>query len=84
TLINAQGRLRSEQEFGDIVLKSGADGEVVRLSDVARIELGAGDYTLRSQLDGKNAVGIGIFQAPGANSLEIRDAVIGTMDQMQK
>jgi len=62
TLINAQGRLRSEQEFGDIVLKSGDDGEVVRLADVARIELGAGDYTLRSQLDGKNAVGIGIFQ----------------------
>ncbi|MGB3392753.1 MAG: multidrug efflux RND transporter permease subunit [Stenotrophomonas sp.] len=84
TLINAQGRLKTEKEFGDIVLKSGADGEVVRLSDVARIELGAGDYTLRSQLDGKNAVGIGIFQAPGANALEIRDAVIGTMDEMQK
>lgn len=84
TLINAQGRLRSEQEFGDIVLKAGTDGEVVRLSDVARVELGAGDYTLRSQLDGKNAVGIGIFQAPGANALEIRDAVIGTMDEMQK
>lgn len=41
TLINAQGRLRSEKEFGDIVLKSGTDGEVVRLSDVARVELGA-------------------------------------------
>src|SRR5690606_28243580 len=84
TLINAQGRLRSEQEFSDIVLKSGADGEVVRLSDVARIELGAGDYTMRSQLDGKNAVGIGIFQSPGANALDIRDAVIGQMDELQK
>ncbi|MCC3263317.1 efflux RND transporter permease subunit, partial [Paenibacillus polymyxa] len=51
---------------------------------VARVELGAGDYTLRSPLDGKNAVGIGIFQAPGANALEIRDAVIGTMDEMQQ
>ncbi|HEC0958194.1 TPA: efflux RND transporter permease subunit, partial [Klebsiella pneumoniae] len=75
---------RSEQEFGDIVLKSGVDGEIVRLSDVARLELGAGDYTLRSQLDGKNAVGIGIFQSPGANALEIRDKVIATMDEMQK
>jgi multidrug efflux pump len=64
TLINAQGRLKTEKEFGDIVLKSGADGEVVRLADVAASELGAGDYTLRSQLDGKNAVGIGIFQSP--------------------
>ncbi|MFH7572425.1 efflux RND transporter permease subunit, partial [Pseudomonas syringae group genomosp. 7] len=42
------------------------------------------DYTLRSQLDGKNAVGIGIFQSPGANALEIRDQVISTMDEMQK
>jgi multidrug efflux pump len=84
TLINAQGRLKTEKEFGDIVLKSGTDGEIVRLADVARLELGAGDYTLRSQLDGKNAVGIGIFQSPGANALEIRDQVIATMDEMQK
>ena len=84
TLINAQGRLRTEKEFGDIVLKSGEGGEIVRLSDVARVELGAGDYTLRSQLDGKNAVGIGIFQAPGANALEIRDAVVEQMDEMSK
>ena len=84
TLINAQGRLRTEQEFGDIVLKAGTDGQVVRLRDVARLELGAGDYTLRSQLDGKNAVGIGIFQAPGANALQIRDQVIAKMDELTK
>ncbi|CTP89603.1 efflux RND transporter permease subunit [Xanthomonas graminis] len=84
TLINAQGRLRSEQEFGDIVLKVGSDGETVRLADVARLQLGAGDYTLRSQLDDKNAVGIGIFQAPGANALEIRDQVIAKMDELTK
>src|SRR3546814_2966473 len=82
TLINAQGRLHTEQEFGNIVLKAGDNGEVVRLSDVARLELGAGDYTLRSKLDGKNAVGIGIFQAPGANALEIRDSVIAAMDEV--
>ncbi|KWV13580.1 multidrug efflux RND transporter permease subunit [Xanthomonas translucens pv. translucens] len=84
TLINAQGRLRSEQEFGDIVLKVGSDGETMRLADVARLQLGAGDYTLRSQLDGKNAVGIGIFQAPGANALQIRDQVIAKMDELTK
>lgn len=82
TLINAQGRLRDTAEFGDIVLKRGDDGSIVRLSDVARLELGAGDYTLRAQLDGKAAVGIGIFQAPGANALEIRDSVIATMDEL--
>src|SRR6185312_955633 len=76
--------LGTEKEFGDIVLKSGADGGIVRLSDVARLELGAGDYTLRSQLDGKNAVGIGIFQAPGANALEIQKSVIANMDEVSK
>ncbi|WP_312977225.1 efflux RND transporter permease subunit [Stutzerimonas nitrititolerans] len=84
-LINAQGRLRSEQEFGDIVLKSGADGELVQLRDVARIELGAGDYTLRAKLDDNPAVsGLGVFQAPGANALDIRDQVIASMDELQQ
>ena len=82
--INAKGRLESVEEFGNIVLKSGADGQVVRLSDVARVELAAGDYTLRARLDGMNASAIGIFQAPGANALEIRDAVIGKMDEIRK
>jgi len=84
TLINAKGRLESTQEFGNIVLKSGANGEIVRLADVARIELAAGDYTLRSRLDGMNAAAMGIFQAPGANALAIRDAVITKMDEMAK
>ena len=82
TLINARGRLTSVEEFGDIVIKTGAEGELVRLSDVARLELGAGDYSLRSQLDGSDAVGIGIFQAPGANALQIRDEVITTLDEL--
>ena len=84
TLINAKGRLESTEEFGDIVLKSGADGEIVRLADVARIELAAGDYTLRSRLDGMNAAAIGVFQAPGANALAIRDQVVERMDAMSK
>src|SRR5262245_9222590 len=84
TLINAKGRLSTAEEFGDIVLKSGADGEIVRLADVARLELDAGDYTLRARLDGKEAAAIGIFQAPGANALEIRDAAIAKMDELAK
>ena len=82
TLINARGRLETAEEFGEIVLKRGDNGEILKLADVARLEIGAGDYTLRSQLDGKDAVAIGVFQAPGANALEIREQVIGTMDEL--
>ena len=82
TLINAKGRLASTEEFGNIVLESGANGEIVRLRDVARIELAAGDYTLRSRLDGMNAAAVGVFQAPGANALQIRDQVVKTMDEL--
>ncbi len=80
--INAQGRLQSEEEFGGIVIKSGADGEITRLSDVARLELGAGDYTLRSQLDNVDAVAIPIFQSPGANSIALSDAVRAKMQEL--
>jgi multidrug efflux pump len=82
--INAKGRLETVEEFGDIVLKSGSDGEIVRLADVARIELAAGDYTLRARLNGMNASAIGIFQAPGANALEIRDAVTDAMVEIRR
>ncbi|WP_083005187.1 efflux RND transporter permease subunit [Halomonas sp. GT] len=84
TLINARGRLETVEEFGDIVLSRGDSGEILRLADVARLEMGAGDYTLRSQLDGNNAVGVGIFQAPGANALEIREQVIATMEELSE
>ncbi|MBT2771126.1 multidrug efflux RND transporter permease subunit [Halomonas sp. ISL-60] len=84
TLINARGRLETTEEFGDIVLKRGDSGDILRLSDVARLEMGAGDYTLRSQLDGNNAVAIGIFQAPGANALAIREQVVATMDELSE
>jgi multidrug efflux pump len=82
--INAQGRLQSAEEFGNVVLKTGANGEVVRLGDVARIELGASDYTLRGALDARYTTAIGVFQAPGANVLAVRDAVIAKMDELAK
>ncbi|HRP86870.1 MAG TPA: multidrug efflux RND transporter permease subunit [Gammaproteobacteria bacterium] len=82
--INARGRLSSPEEFGDIVLKTGDGGELVRLADVARVELAAGDYSMRARLDGENAAAIGIFQAPGANALQIRDEVIARMDALSE
>jgi len=81
--INAQGRLQSEEEFGDIIVKSEGSA-VTRLRDVARIELGASDYALRSLLDNKPAVAIGIFAAPGSNAIRISDDVRRTMAEIKK
>ncbi|MDE1187581.1 MAG: multidrug efflux RND transporter permease subunit OqxB [Pantoea sp.] len=80
--INTQGRLESEQQFGDIILKTADDGSLVRLRDVARIEMGSGSYALRSQLNNKDAVGIGIFQAPGANAIDLSNAVRAKMAEL--
>jgi len=82
--INAQGRLHSEEEFGEIVVKAGANGQVVRLRDIARIELGASEYSLRALLDNKSAVGIGIFQAPGSNALQISEDVRNVMAEIKR
>jgi len=82
--INAQGRLQTEEEFGDIIIKTSKDGAVTRLKDVARTELGGAQYALRSLLDNKPAVALGIFQAPGSNSLAISDSVRATMEELKK
>ncbi|MBI0329614.1 efflux RND transporter permease subunit [Burkholderia plantarii] len=84
TSINVRGRLRSPQEFGAIVLKSSADGQVVRLSDVARIELGADNYTLRSFFNDTSSAVTGIFLSPGANSLQVADAVYAKLGELSK
>ncbi len=82
--VNAQGRLSTEAEFADIVLKTSPGGAVTRLSDVARIELAASEYGLRSLLDNKPAVAIPIFQAPGANALEVSSQVRATMQELSR
>ena len=82
--INAQGRLEDEEAFGDIVVKTGANGEITRLKDIARIELGAAEYALRSLLDNKSAVAIGISQSPGSNALAISDEVRRVMVELKK
>jgi multidrug efflux pump len=80
--VNAQGRLQTEEQFSDIILKTSPDGAVTRLGDVARIELGASTYGLRSLLDNQPAVGLGIMQSPGANALQISDQVRAVMDEL--
>ncbi len=82
--INAQGRLQSEEEFGDIIVKSGTDGAVTRLRDIGRLEMGAADYSLRSLLNNDPAVGMGVFQAPGSNALDISANVRKTMAELNK
>ena len=81
--VNTQGRLRDEQEFGDIVVKTSGNGEVTRLHDVARIELGAGEYALRSLLDNRSAVAIPVFLQPGANALDLAADVRSTMAELK-
>jgi multidrug efflux pump len=80
--INAPGRLVTEKEFEEIVIRAGDDGEITRLGDVARLELGAGTYSLRSLLDNKQAVGLGIFQAPGSNVVELSHRIRARMAEL--
>ncbi|HSH98581.1 MAG: efflux RND transporter permease subunit [Methylophilaceae bacterium] len=82
--VNARGRLVSVEEFENVVIRTSSDGVVTRLKDVARVELGASEYALRSLLDNKSAVAIPIFQAPGSNALQISDNVRKTMAELQK
>ncbi len=77
------GRLTDPDQFADIVIKSGGDGELVRLKDVARIDLGAKNQDVRCQLDGKPSVGLAIFQLPGSNALDTADRVRATMEQLK-
>src|SRR6185437_455680 len=82
--VNARGRLTTAEEFGRIILKTAPDGAVTRLSDVARIKLDAQDYALRSLLNNKQAVAMGIMQAPGSNALQVSSQVRETMAELSK
>ena len=83
-LINVKGRLTNTEEFGDVIIKVGNNGEISRLRDVARIELGADSYALRSLLNNKQAVALPIFQAPGSNAIQISDDVRSTMAKLKE
>jgi multidrug efflux pump len=81
--INVEGRLSQPEEFANIVIKR-ENGVVTRLGDVARVEIDASEYGLRSLLDNKQAVAIPIFQAPGSNAIEISDRVRATMEELKQ
>jgi hydrophobe/amphiphile efflux-1 (HAE1) family protein len=83
-LINTKGRLISEADFGAIVIRAGDDGQITRLRDVARVELGADSYALRALLDNKPAVAVPIFARPGSNAIAISTAVRAKMAELKK
>src|SRR6202044_1854991 len=80
----AQGRLTSREEFGDVIVRETPDGGIVRVRDVARIELGAQDYSLISRLNGKNAAILAIYQLPGSNAVQTAAGVRKLMSQMKQ
>jgi len=82
--VNTRGRLVDEEDFADIIVKTGSAGQITRLRDVARVELGSDNYALRAMLNNQTAVGIGIFQRPGSNAIAISDAVRAKMAELKK
>jgi len=82
--INTQGRLSTPEQFGEIIIKRDENGVITRLRDVARIELNAQQYSLRSLLNNKSAVAVPIFAMPNANALQISHDVRKTMEDLKK
>ncbi|MBL9155815.1 MAG: multidrug efflux RND transporter permease subunit [Verrucomicrobiales bacterium] len=82
--LTAPGRLKTPEEFGEIVLKTGVEGDVVKLADVARIEIGSRDYASRTYMDGYNAVSLRVFQLPGSNALETANEVYKTLARLKE
>ncbi len=82
--INTQGRLVTEGEFENIIIRASEDGSITRLRDIARIELGSSQYALRSLLNNQPAVAIPVFQRPGSNAIEISDSVRARMAELKR
>lgn len=82
--INTRGRLVSEDDFRNIIVRTAANGGVTHLGDVAKVDLGSNNYALRSLLDNQPAVALPIFARPGSNAIQISDEVRSTMAQLKK
>ncbi len=82
--INTKGRLVDEDDFRNIIVRTGTDGQITRLRDVARVELGSDNYSLRAMLNNETAVAIPVFQRPGSNAIAISDAVRARMSDLKK
>jgi hydrophobe/amphiphile efflux-1 (HAE1) family protein len=81
--VQTQGRLTTPEQFGNIVIRSNPDGSVLRVKDVARIELGAQNEDVESRLNGQSAVAVGIYLAPGANAIQVASAVNTALDKVR-
>src|SRR5579863_5850993 len=82
--IDLSGRLTDVRQFENVIVKTGDNGQVTRISDVGRVELGAQTYSQYFNLDGKQAAGIGIYQSPGANALDVEHAVKAKMAELER
>ena len=82
--IDTKGRLASPQEFGEIIIRAGGDSAMLRLKDVARIEMGGKDYSVESEYNGMVARAMGIYLLPGANAIATGDAVTARMQELSK
>ena len=82
--VNAQGRFTDPEEFEQVIVKTGDDGRLTRVGDIARVELGARDYVTNSYLDGNPAVAIAVFQRPGTNALETAEEILDTVGELSE
>jgi HAE1 family hydrophobic/amphiphilic exporter-1 len=82
--VRAQGRLQTEEQFGDIVLRAGSNGTMVRVRDVARIELGAQNYDMLARLNGRACALIALYQLPGSNAVDAADGAKKLMAQLKQ
>jgi HAE1 family hydrophobic/amphiphilic exporter-1 len=80
----AQGRLTSPEQFGDVVVREAPNGGIVRVRDVARVELGTQDYSLRARLNGKPSAAVAVYQLPGTNAVQTVAGVRKLMAQMKE
>jgi HAE1 family hydrophobic/amphiphilic exporter-1 len=80
----AQGRLTSPEQFGDVIVREAPNGGIVRVKDVARVELGAQDYSILSRLNGKPSAIIAVYQLPGSNAVQTAEGVRNLMSQMKQ
>jgi HAE1 family hydrophobic/amphiphilic exporter-1 len=83
-IVTTQGRFDDPRQFRDVIVKTGDDGRLIRLRDIARVELGARDYITNSYLNGKPAVALAIFQRPGTNALKTAKDILATMERLKQ
>jgi HAE1 family hydrophobic/amphiphilic exporter-1 len=83
-IVTTQGRFQDVRQFRSVIVKAGSDGRLVRLQDIARVEMGARDYGSRSYLDSQVAIALGVFQRPGTNALATAEQVKAKMEELQR